>query len=149
VSHVILLVIRDLVEGAKDFVENLESTLSPDDETTNVTTRGKLKEVEPLDIDKFDSWDVSESFHNTLVLIIYNEGTTTLTMPTIPEFSLPSTEFTGIGDFDNISMSFQRLQEGDCLLSLSERLSSTGNHQGNFLDLLDAMATGKNKARKS
>jgi len=119
-SHIVLLVIRDLVEGAKDFVENLEGTLSPDDETTNVTTGGKLKEIEPLDIDKFDSWNVSESFHNTLVLVIYNEGATALTMPTIPEFSFPSAKFTGVGDFDNISMSFQRLQEGDCLLSLGE-----------------------------
>ena len=47
-EEVVLLLDRNLIESTEDFIKTRESALSPDDETTNVSTRSKLEEIEAL-----------------------------------------------------------------------------------------------------
>jgi len=93
-KDVILLVSRSLLKCAKDFVEESKGSLCPNNKTAKMTTRGKLKKVQSPDIDKFRNLPG--------VLVIYDQGTPALTMSTIPEFALPSTDFAGVRHLKNI-----------------------------------------------
>lgn len=57
---VALLLGRRLSPGSEDVVELLEGTLSPDDKTANMTSGGKLKEVESANMSDFNTGDVSK-----------------------------------------------------------------------------------------
>ena len=53
--QVITLEDGSLVEGTVDFIQESESTLGPDDESAEVTTRGELEEVQPPDVDDLNT----------------------------------------------------------------------------------------------
>jgi hypothetical protein len=146
--HVVLLDGRDLVEGTEDLIKSGESTLSPDYESTKVTTRSELEEVEPLDVNELYTRDVAESLHDTLILAVNNERSTALTVPAVPHLALASTELAGVGNFDNVGVSLERLQESDSLLGLGERLGGARNDERNFLDLFDTVATSEDEGGK-
>src|SRR5258705_971744 len=102
--HVILLVSRSLFKCAKDFVEESKGSLRPDNEAAKMTTRGKLKEVQSPNVDKFDTRQIAEGLYDALVLVIHDQGTPALTMSAIPELAYSSTEFAGAGHFKNIGI---------------------------------------------
>ena len=90
-AQVVFLVDGNLIEGAEDVIEQGEGTLSPDDETTEVTTRSELEEVEPPDVDYLNTGKVTEGLDNTVVLVVDNERTTALAVTTVPELALAGT----------------------------------------------------------
>jgi hypothetical protein len=55
-------------EVAVDSVEGFEGVFSEDEESSDMSTWGQSKNVQVVDIENFDAWDVSESSHNTVVL---------------------------------------------------------------------------------
>lgn len=59
--------------GSEELVKGSEGALSPDDESSELTTRSKLEEVESVDIDDFDSGDVSECLDEFGVFIKVND----------------------------------------------------------------------------
>jgi len=61
VEVVVLLLVGTVSEGAEDGVEALEGRGSPDDEPTELTAGGELEEIEAIDVDNLDSWDVADS----------------------------------------------------------------------------------------
>jgi hypothetical protein len=146
-QEVILLVRRGLVEGSEDFVKETESTLSPDDETTKVATGSELENVQPPDVDDLNTWQVTERLDDSVILIVDNERTTALTMSTVPELPLSGTEFTRVGNLDNIGVSLEGLEEGDGILGLLGSLNRRRDYKGNFLNLLNTVATSENKGR--
>ena len=148
-EDVVLLVDRGLVEGAEDIIEESESILGPDDEAAEMSTRRKLEKVKAANVDELDTREVTEGLDDTLILVVDNEGATTLTVATIPELALASPQLARGGDLDDVSVGLERLEESDCLLGLGEALDLGGDNQGNLLDLLDAVATGENEGRKS
>jgi hypothetical protein len=148
-AHVVLLVDRGLVEGTEDVIEQSKGTLGPDDETSKVATWSELEEVEPPDVDDFNTRKVAEGLDDAVVLIVDNKRTTALTVAAVPELSLAGTQLAGGGDLHNIGMRTQSLEEGDGLLGLVEGLDLGGNDKGNLLDLLNAVTTSENEGRKS
>lgn len=139
----------DFVECSKDLIESTESTLSPDNEATEVTTRSELEEVEPPYIDELNTRNIAEGFDDTLILVVNNKRATALTVPAVPEFALSSTELARVGDLDDIRVSFEGLQESNSLLGLGERFGGARYNKRNFLDLFDAVATGEDEGRES
>jgi len=144
-EDVVLLVEGLLVEGAEDIVEEGEGTLGPDDEATEVTTRGELEEVQAADVDELNTGKVAESLDDTLVLVVDNKRTTALAVAAVPELALASTELAGVGNLDDIGVGLEGLEEGDGLLGLGEGLDVGGDNEGNLLDLLDAVTTGEDE----
>jgi len=59
-------------EVAVDSVEGFEGVFSEDKESSDMSTWGQSKNVQVVDIEDFDAWDVSESSDNTVVLGIYD-----------------------------------------------------------------------------
>ena len=148
-EDVVFLEDRGLVEGAEDIVAEGEGALGPDDESAEMSTRGELEEVEATNVDKLNTGEVAERFDDTVVLVVDNKRTTALTVATVPELAVASTELAGVGDLDDIGVGLQGLEESDSLLGLLERLDIRRDDERNLLDLLDAVATSEDKGRES
>jgi hypothetical protein len=134
-----------LLECTINFIKQTEGTLSPDNEAAEMATRSELKEIQSPHVDELNAGQVAESLDNAVVLVIDNKGTTALTMSAVPELSFASTEFTRVGDLDDVGVRVEALEESDGLLCLGERLGGIFNNERNFLDVLDAVATGKDQ----
>jgi hypothetical protein len=114
-----------------------------------VTTWGELKEVESGDWASLDTWDVSESLDETLVLVVDDERTTSLPVTPVPHLSLTGTDLSGVGNLDDVGVSLDRLEELDGDLGLGDGLGGVGNDEWDLLDLLDTVTTGEDKGRES
>lgn len=143
--HIVLLVCRCLVKGAEDLVKKGKSAFRVDNKAAKVTTRSQLKKVQPSDVDQFDTWQVTESLDDAVVLIVYDERTTTLAVPTIAQFTLASTESARVGDLDDICIGLEGLEECDGFLCLLEGFDIRSDHKGNLFDFLDTVTAGKNE----
>lgn len=100
--------------GAVDLVKSLESGRGPDDETSEVSTRGELEEVQGVDWGSLDTWDVAESANqllSVLVGVVDDERTTALPVATVPELTLTSAELLGGLDLLNVRAGTNSLQE--------------------------------------
>jgi len=146
---VILLLDGRLVEGSEDFIEKSEGTLGPDDEAAEMSTRSELEKVEATDVANFDTGQVAEGLNDAVVLSVDDEGSTTLTVATVPHLSFTGTKFAGVGNFGDIGVSVDTPEESNCFLGLLERLSSVANDERDFLNFFDAVTTGENERRES
>ena len=61
-----------LVCRAVDGVKSIESSSSPNAETSNVSTGGKFEQIEFVDGEEGDAGDVAESKRDTLILLVNN-----------------------------------------------------------------------------
>ena len=60
--------------GSVYFVESLEGTLGPDNESSEVTTGGEVKEVHPVDVQEGNSGQITEGFGDTVVFGVDDQG---------------------------------------------------------------------------
>lgn len=148
----VLLEGRRLSGGAVDLVKSLEGGRGPDDETTEVTTRGKLEEVEGVDGGSLDTGDVAESANellSILVGVVDDEGTTALSVATVPELTLTGTELLGGLDLLDVLASTDSLQESKSSRGLgngSVGESGRRNDERNLRDGGDLVTAGKEKS---
>jgi hypothetical protein len=148
-QDVILLQSSRSFVGTVKFIKESNSRLSPDDETTEVSTRSELEEVEATDVDELKTGQVTESLDETVVFVVDDKGTTTLLVATVTELTLTSTELTRVGNLDNISISVDRLQQSNGFLGLGELFNRVRKNKRNFFNLFDTVTTGQNQRGKS
>lgn len=137
----------NLVSSAEDRVELLESGLAEDDESTEVSSRGELEEVQAVDRGDLNTGQVAESLDNSVVLVVDNERTTSLNVAAVAELALTSSDLARVGDLDNVVVSLDGLEEGNSLLGLGQVLDRVLNDERNLLNLLDAVTSGKQERR--
>ncbi len=135
--------------GGVNVVKSRDGTLSPDDESTDVTTWCELKEVKSGNWASLNTWDVSESLDETFILVVNDERTTTLSVTPVPHLSLTGTDLSGVGDLDDIGVSLDGLEELNGDLGLGHGLGGVGDDEGNLLDLLDSVTTGEDEGWES
>ena len=87
-----------------DRVEGGHGGLGPDDESTDVSTWGELKEVEGLNGASLDTWNVLESSDNSFILGVDDEGTPSLPVSPVPQLSLSSPDLSGVGDLGDVGV---------------------------------------------
>ena len=143
--HVILLEGGWALKGSKDLIKKGKSTLCPDDEAAKMTTRGELEEIESLDAGKFDTGEVAECLYDAVIFAVDDERATALAVATVAHLSLSGAESARVCDLDDIGVSVDALQEGDCFLGLVEGFDGGGDDERNLGDLLDAVATGEDE----
>jgi hypothetical protein len=148
-KEVVFLLDRSFVESAENFVKGSERALGPDNETAQMTTRSKLQKVEAADIANFNTGEIAESLDDAVILSIDNEGTTTLTVTSVPHFTFTGAKFPRVGDLGNIGVGVEALEESNSFLGLLEGLGGATDNERNFLNLLNAMSTGEDKRGKS
>ena len=143
--HVIFLIESRLVKGAKDIIEQFERALCPDNESAKVTAWSELQEVESPDINEFDTWQVAEGLDDTVVLVINDQGTTTLAVAAVTHLALSGTEFPGVGNLDDVRVRVEGLEESYRLFGFFEGLDGGGDDEGDFFELFDAVSTCENE----
>lgn len=134
--------------GGVDVVQGVHGTFGPNDESTHVSTGCQLQQVQVLDVAGLDTGDVSESLDQTLVVVVNNQGSSSLPVSPVPHLTLTGSDLSGVGDLDDIGVSLDGLQELDGGLGLVQRFGSVGDDQGNFLDLFDSVTSGEDQGRK-
>lgn len=135
--------------GAIDLVEGLEGGGGPDDEATEVTTRGELEEVEREDRGGLNTGDVAESTDKLLAIdvgVVDDQRATALAETTVPHLTLTGAHLAGLLNLDKLGSGTQSLEEGNGGLGLGERSTLEGlgvNDQRNLRDALDTVTTGE------
>jgi hypothetical protein len=81
---------------SKDGVKSVEGILGPDDEATNMTSRGELEEVETVDIGDLNTSQVTEGGTDGGFTGSDEEGTTTLDETAVAALSLSGAETTRV-----------------------------------------------------
>jgi hypothetical protein len=114
-----------------------------------MSTRGELEEVKTTNVNEFKTGQVTESLDETVIFVVDDKGTTTLSVTTVTELTLTGTELTRVGDLDDIRVSVQRLEESNGFLGLGQLLNGVSNNKRNFLNLLNTMTTSHNQRGES
>lgn len=147
----VALELRGLSGAAVDGVEGGEGVRRPDDETAKVSTRGKLEEVEGVDVAGLDTGDVAEGLEELLAVlggVVDDEGTTALDVAAVPQLTLTGAELAGVLDLLDIGGGTDGLEEVDGLGGLLQGTvgeGGAGDDEGNLRDGTDTVATGEEK----
>lgn len=135
--------------AAVDLIESLESSRGPDNEATQVTTGGKLEEVESVDRGGLNTGDVAESADELLAVnlgVVDNERTTALAETAAPQLTLTGAHLLGLLDLNELFTGTNSLEELDGSLSLGESTTLKGlgvNNQRYLRNRGNAVTTGE------
>ncbi len=135
-----LLASSKTVHGAEDVVEGGHSGLGPHNEATKGSTRGKLEEVEGVDVGNLNTGDVTESLGSTVVLSDDDQGATLDSMGTATRAGRASAGLAGSSAAGNIREGTDLLEGSEGSLSLGERLDGVVNDEGNLVHVANGMA---------
>lgn len=107
--------------SSEQFIKVLEGTLGPNDEPTELGSGGQLQEVQPGDVDNFNSWDVSEGLGEFGVLVeVDDEGTLTHSVSLVTELTLTSSHDSGVDNFLDVFEGTETFEEGNGITGLLE-----------------------------
>ena len=137
------------VFGAVDGVEGLEGGGGPDAESANVTTWGELEQVELVDWEEGDTWDVSESEGQTIVLGVDDQWASLLDTSSISHFTTSGTESSGCFDTFDISPGIGLTENTDGILGLGQSLDRVFNNQWEFWNLFDSVTLSHGQSWES
>jgi hypothetical protein len=143
---VTLLLGRKTGGGAVDAVEGLKGVLGPDDESTEMSTRGELEKVKTGDISELHTGEVAEGLGDTVVVLVDDEGTFALDVTTVTALTNTTTELLGVLGLKDIIIGSDRLEQTDGLLGLLKGLSVVGDNEGDLRDIGDLVTTGHHKS---
>jgi hypothetical protein len=133
---------------AEDTVECLEGILGPDDEATEVTTRGELEEVKSVNVDEVNTGEVSGGSLDALVLLtVDDQGASAENVSGVSQLTVASSDFLGISGSLDVFTSTNVLEGGE------EGLGGVNvegvNNEGKLGDIQDFVTSGKNERSNS
>ena len=128
--------------GAEDGVELAESTLGPDDQTSNVSTRSKLQQVETVNGKSGDTRDVAEGLLDSSFGVVDNEGSLLLLMTAVAGLSFTGTDVLGVVDLLDVIPDSDGLEEGNGFLGLLESFDLVADDEWDLVQLVDNVSTG-------
>lgn len=133
---------------AEDTVECLEGILGPDDEATEVTTRGELEEVKSVNVDEVNTGEVSGGSLDALVLLtVDDKGASAENVSGVSQLTVASSDFLGISGSLDVFTSTNVLEGGE------EGLGGVNvegvNNEGKLGDIQDFVTSGKNERSNS
>lgn len=145
----ILLELGRLGGGAVDVVKSLESGRGPDNESSEVTTRGQLEEVQGVDRAGLNTGQVAGSRNELLAInlgVVDDQRTTALAVAATSELTLTGTELLGLLSLLDVGSGTDSPQDGQSGAGLggsSVLENSRVDNEGDFGDRRDLVATGK------
>lgn len=133
--------------SSPDFVEGFEGILGPDDESSDVTSRGQSEEVQSSDGAEFDSGNVSEGLSHGRGLSVDNQGSDSSSPSAVSGLSLSSSSASAILDLLAIFVSLEILEDGNGGLGLGDRVDErVVDNEGNLGNLRDSMSSGHHES---
>jgi len=134
--------------GTIDGIESSESIRSPDEESTEVSTRSESQQVEGFNIHEFNARDVTEGTEHIGFFLVDDNGTQLLDISTVTEFTSASSDVLRSDNLFDISINVELLEGFDGLLGLvdvSEGFSS--DDERNFIELINSVTSGSDQSR--
>jgi hypothetical protein len=133
---------------AEDTVEGLEGIAGPDDEATEVTTRGELEEVKSVNVDEVNTGEVSGGSLDALVFLTVNDQRTSAEdVSGVSHLTVASSDFLGVSGSLDVFTSTNVLEGGE------ESLGGVDieglNNEGKLGDIHDSVASGENEGSNS
>ena len=142
-KNVSLLLLAGILVSTEDLVETLEGILSPNDESSDVSSWGKLEEVESADVDDFNTWDVSQGLDEGDVLsAVDDQRSSSGSVPSVSLFSSSCSDSGGINDLLDVVPGTDEFQESDGFSGSFNFFDSVVNDQWEFWDLVDSVSSG-------
>lgn len=116
--HLISLLVERLFSvGSEQIIKGIESTLGPDDESSELTTRGQLEEVHSVNVTEINSGNISESlYHLDVIIGIDDQGSSSLNESSVSHFSFTGSQFFALNNSDNIIIDVESFQESNGIL---------------------------------
>jgi hypothetical protein len=146
-KRVSLLVGRSRSLSSPDLIEGFEGILGPDDESSDVTSRGQSEEVQSSDGAEFDSGNVSEGLGHGRGLSVDNQGSDSSSPSAVSGLSLSSSNTSAILDLLAIFVSLEILEDGNGSLGLGDRVNKrVVDNEGNLGNLRDSMSSGHHES---
>lgn len=100
--------------GSENVVEFLEGIFSPDDESSDVSSWGKLEKVKSADVSDFNTWDVSQGLEEWDVLsTVDDQWSSSGSVSSVSELSSSGSDSFGIDDLLNVVPGTNEFQESD------------------------------------
>lgn len=130
-------------------VEGGNGGFGPDDESTDVTSRSELEEVQRLDGTSLDTWNVLECSNDSFILGVNDQRSPSLPVPPVPQLSFSSPDLSRVGDLGDVGVSGNGLQKLDGSSGLLGRLDGRRNDEGTFLDLFDSVTSSEDEGWES
>jgi hypothetical protein len=132
----------------EDVVKGLEGILGPDDESTEVTTRGELEEIESANVANINTREISSgSFDEVVLISVDDEGTLSKDVSGVTEFTLSTSDLSGI------SGSLEIVRDTEVLEGSEEGLGGLNvegvNDEGEFGSTHNSVTSSKNKRSHS
>lgn len=145
-KNVSLFLFSGELVGSENVVEFLEGIFSPDDESSDVSSWGKLEKVESADVSDFNTWNVSQSLEKWDVLsAVDDQRSSSGSVSSVSLFSSSSSDLAGINNLLDISPSTDVLQESDGFSGSFNFFDSVVNDQWEFWDLINSVSSGLNQ----
>jgi len=136
--------------GTEDLVEGLEGRFSPDDESSEVTTRSQLSQVKSVDVADFNTWDVSDGSEEVDVFVVVNkEWASSESVSSVSELTLTSSNSLSVGNSFNIFVGTESLQESDDVSGLFNTFELVIDDQRKVGDSADSVASSQDKRGQS
>lgn len=141
-----LLLGRSLSPGSENLVQLLEGSLSPDDESSDVSSWGKLEEIKSADVSNFNSGDVSKSFNEGDVSTTVNDQRSSSgSVSSVSELSFSGSNLDGVDNLLNISPSSSISKELNGFLGSFNLFNLVANDEGKFGDVINSVSSSLNK----
>lgn len=131
--------------GLVNRVQGLESSLGPNDKSTQVSTWSQLQQAQTGNVGSIDTWDVSQSLGDTVVVGVNHQWTLLLDKSSVSQLTLTGSHLLGLEDSDNVLVGTDSLQDSNGFLGLLDGLEVVRNNQWQLSNLLDSVASGQNQ----
>ena len=121
-------------------IESFEGIFSENQESANMSAWGESENVQVVDVEDLDTWDVSKGSDDTVVLSVDDGWSKFLNVFSVSRFTSAGSHSSGGVDSFDIVPSAELLQKIDCLFCFFVFLSSVADDQWDFWNFVDFVA---------
>jgi len=140
------LQLRLILISSIERVELFISILCPDNESSEMTTRSKKKDVQAVDIEDFNTREIAEGSEECTLLFVDNQRSFSLDISPVSCFSFSCSNLLGVLDFFDIAISFQGLEKFHSLGSFLKGSDGvSADYKGDFRDFLNSVTSSENE----
>jgi hypothetical protein len=144
-----ILLLGGGVIGPEESVELVESTLGPDAEASEMSTRGELEEVEVVNRGELNTRKISEALVKTFGLIEDDKRTASLSISAVSGLTDTALELARLLGLLDISVGTEFLQESLGILGAADFVEGIIEHQWKLRNLIHTVSTSHDEGRDS
>jgi len=136
--------------STEDLVEGLEGRFSPDDESSEVTTRSQLSQVKSVDIADLNTWDVSDGSEEGDVFVVVDEKwALSESVSSVSELTLTSSDDLSVGNSFDVFVGTESLQESNDVSGLFNTFDLVIDNQWKVGDSADSVTSSQDERGQS